>query len=121
MACLVWLLVPVVGVITAVVYGEHGSILFVAIGLWIGVAGAAGNVSLLFVAQFRAFASPIRILAVWAATLTLLLCFACISSFSSGKPFVSEFMEALRMLAVYAAAPALLAAVAAVMLVENAA
>lgn len=58
----VWLIGPVLmGILAATISGEHGSVLFVAVGLYVGVSGAVSYLLLPLLPRFRRLGGTQRI------------------------------------------------------------
>jgi len=102
---LIGLLWPVgltlLGIAAATASGEHGSIIFVAMGLIMGLCGAASHASLLLWARYRALPTLLRVLSVWATSMML---FLIVGALLAQRPTEVFFMVS------YVAIPAILAA-----------
>jgi ABC-type sugar transport system permease subunit len=97
-----------VGFLIATASGEHGSIIFLGLGVLVGVAGASAHAGLLLIARFRRVSSLGQTLLVWATTAVILMALAIAFAMDSNSP--SKLREALGFIFLYAALPALVAA-----------
>jgi hypothetical protein len=117
-----WLLGSfLVGLAVASLNRGHSSILFVMFGLAIGISGAVSHAVLLSNPGFRKLPEALKVLVVWAGTITLLLLLAAYASIQNERPYTSALIEAVGVLLVYCAPPALLAAAIISRVVKNAA
>jgi ABC-type sugar transport system permease subunit len=109
LAVILWLAgCSLVGFLVATASGEHGSIIFLGLGVLIGAAGASAHAGLLLFGRFRRLPSLGQTLLVWATTAVILMALAVAFAMDSNSP--SKLREALGFIALYAALPALAAA-----------
>ena len=63
-----WLIGPVVmGILAAIISGDHGSVVFVAVGLYVGISGAVSYLLLPLLSPFRRLGGTGRLAACAAA------------------------------------------------------
>lgn len=103
-ACVLWLVGGAVGgMVPAAISGEHGSIIFVVLGVFTGICGAVTHGCLLPTTWFRQQEKLAQVTTLWIGTLFLFLTAASIVNFASR-------LEALKVVLVYLTAPVLVAA-----------
>ena len=97
------------GFVLAAASGEHGSIVIAGFGVFLGLAGAGAHTALLFMRRFRVLPLPKQVFFLWLATLATLLTLAIVFGFDSNSPDSFLPREALTIVSLYVAAPALAA------------
>ncbi len=117
-----WLLAStLVGFLAAMLSGEHGSVVFIGLGFSVGIAGALSHNILLAATKYRSFSGPRKALTLWSGTMLALVALAAVAASNWDQPYSSALKDAVALVLLYCAVPALLGAPIAVHLVESAA
>ena len=121
-AALLWLVgCSTFGFIVASVNGEHGSIIFLGYGIFVGLAGGISHVALLAIQRIRSLNKLPRALVLSCATTILMLVYAACEVASNPTSNVLAYTEALTLVLTFGFVPSFIAAFAVVWLTENAA
>ena len=109
LALVLWLVgCSLAGLLIATWSGEHGSIIFIGLGVFVGVAGAIAHVSLLLTVRFRRLSFFAQLLLLSVFTVALLMAIAL--AFAASSEGANRYTEALTVAALYASLPAIVAA-----------